>query len=157
MNPDVLVVHSPYWIGSAVRRIPRLKIVLGGHPGITPFYRGSHSAFWAIYKGRLQDVGCTVFLLNDGLDTGDIVAQRRVPVEAADSFVTLGWKGMIQIAELQAAVLRDLDAGRDVTRRAIRVVPPDSEFDNPKIMQYFQYAWRRRKMFRCLRIQTEHP
>ena len=40
-----------------------------------------------------------------GVDTGDIVAQERIPVEKGDSFMTLSWKGMIRIAQLQAAAL----------------------------------------------------
>lgn len=146
MEPDVLVAHTPYWIGGAVRGIPKCQIVLGGHPGLTPFYRGSHSAFWAIYKGKPEDVGCTVFVVDGGLDTGDIVAQRHVPVEPGDSFVTLGWKGMIQIAELQAAVLGDFDAGVDIPRRPVQTVPPDSEYDNPTLGEYLRYVFRRRRI-----------
>lgn len=137
-NPDVLVVHTPYWVGRNVRNLARSGIVLGGHPGITPRYRGSHSAFWALYFGQPEDVGCTVFLVDAGVDTGDVVAQQRIPIEPGDSFMTLGWKGMIRIAELQAAVLRDLDRGIPLPRKPV-TPPPDSVFENPTFFELLRY------------------
>jgi len=136
---DVFVVHTPYWVGKKVRELPRKGIVLGGHPGITPDYRGSHSAFWALYKQKPEDVGCTVFLIDSGVDTGDIVAQERIPVEKGDSFMTLSWKGMIRIAELQATALNSLDQGQDLPRRKITDIPLDSEFDNPTFGEFLRY------------------
>ncbi len=143
-DADIFVVHTPYWVGKKVRDLPRKGIVLGGHPGITPDYRGSHSAFWAIYKQKPGDVGCTVFLIDSGVDTGDIVAQERIPVEKGDSFMTLSWKGMIRIAQLQAEVLNNLDQGRELPRRKITAIPPDSEFDNPTFGEFMRYRLRQR-------------
>jgi hypothetical protein len=136
---DVFVVHTPYWVGKKVRELPRLGLLLGGHPGITPDYRGSHSAFWAVYRQHPEDVGCTVFVIDSGVDTGDIVAQERIPVDTGDSFMTLSWKGMIRIAQLQAEVLMNLDRGKELPRRKITEIPPDSVFDNPTLIQFVRY------------------
>jgi hypothetical protein len=144
-NPDIFVVHSSYWVGKKVRNLPSTGIVLGGHPGITPNYRGSQSAFWAIYFGRQQDVGCTAFLLNEGVDTGDIVSQDRIPIDDDDSFVTLSWKGMKRTAELQAAAIADLDRGLPLNRRSV-AVPANSEFDNPRLGEFLRYRWRQQRV-----------
>jgi hypothetical protein len=136
---DIFVVHTPYWVGKKVRELPRKGLVIGGHPGITPDYRGSHSAFWAIYNQKPEDVGCTVFLIDSGVDTGDIIAQERIQVEKGDSFMTLSWKGMIRIAQLQAEVLRKLDAGGELPRRKIISIPPGSEFENPTFGEFLRY------------------
>jgi methionyl-tRNA formyltransferase len=138
-DADVFVVHTPYWIGKKVRELPRKGIVLGGHPGITPDYRGSHAAFWAVYRQKIEDVGCTVFLIDSGVDTGDIVTQERISVEKGDSFMTLSWKGMIRIAQLQAHMLNNLDGGIELPRQKIAVIPPDSEFDNPTFGEFLRY------------------
>lgn len=140
-EPDVLVVHTPYWVGKKVRELPKKGIVLGGHPGITPYYRGSHSAFWAIYKHKPEDVGCTVFLIDSGVDTGDVVAQERIPVEKGDSFMTLAWKGMMRISQLQAAALLRMDETGELPRRKLTSIPPDSEFDNPTFGQFLRYKF----------------
>jgi methionyl-tRNA formyltransferase len=143
MDADIFVAHTPYWIGKRVRGLPKTGMVLGGHPGITPFYRGSHSAFWAVYNGSPEDLGCTVFLLDDGVDTGDIVAQDRIPFERADSFFTLCWKGMIRLAEMQASILQDLDRGIEIPRQRVSA-PENTEFDNPKLSEYLRYCYRQR-------------
>ena len=143
LHADIFVAHTPYWIGKNVTRLPTTTMVLGGHPGITPFYRGSHSAFWAIYRGRPQDVGCTVFLLDDGVDTGEIVAQDKIEIERGDSFFSLSWKAMIRLAEMQATVLQDFDRGIEIPRKRISP-PPNSEFDNPRFSEYLQYCYRQR-------------
>jgi folate-dependent phosphoribosylglycinamide formyltransferase PurN len=138
---DVFVIHTPYWVGKKVRDLPKKGIVLGGHPGITPTYRGSHSAFWAVYSQKPEDVGCTVFLVDAGVDTGDVVAQERISVERGDSFITLSWKGMVRIAQLQAETLQRLDRGEDLPRRKV-TAPPASEFDNPTLGEFLRYRMR---------------
>jgi folate-dependent phosphoribosylglycinamide formyltransferase PurN len=138
IQPDVLVVHSSYWVGRKVRALARTGIVLGGHPGITPYYRGSHSAFWAVYLGKPRDVGCTVFLVDDGMDTGEIVVQDRIAIQPGDSFVTLGWRGMKRIGELQAEALCRLDHGIALPRVRL-AVPENSEFDNPRLGEFLRY------------------
>ena len=139
---DIFVVHTPYWVGKKVRELPQKGIVLGGHPGITPEYRGSHSAFWAIYNQKPEDVGCTVFLLDAGVDTGDVVAQERIAVEKGDSFMTLSWKGVMRIAQLQAEAIKNLDTGGELPRRKIVSIPEGSEFDNPTFGEFLRYRLR---------------
>src|SRR6184192_2429730 len=46
-DPDIFVVHSKYIVGPSVLRLPAVATI-GGHPGITPFYRGAYSPFWAL-------------------------------------------------------------------------------------------------------------
>jgi len=144
-QPDIFVVHAAYWVNKEVRSLPRTGLVLGGHPGITPNYRGSHSAFWAIYFGRQQDVGCTALLLNEGVDAGDIVAQDRIAITEDDSFVTLSWKGMKRTAELQASAIADLDRGLPLTGKRLPV-PANSEFDNPRLSEFLRYRWRQQRV-----------
>jgi methionyl-tRNA formyltransferase len=69
-----------------------------------------------------------VFLLDDGIDTGPILAQERVLIPSGrDSHLTLAWKGMIQLAELQAHVIRRLDAGECLP-------PPKLSATSPRIL-----------------------
>jgi folate-dependent phosphoribosylglycinamide formyltransferase PurN len=139
LEPDVLVVHSGYWVGKRVRDTARKNVVIGGHPGLTPYYRGSHPAFWAVSKGRPQDIGCSVFWLDGGVDTGDLIAQERFSIEPDDSFVTLGWKGMIRQGQIEAQVLVDLDRGFEIPRTKHSEIPIESEFQVPTLWQYLRY------------------
>ncbi len=49
------------------------------HEGITPEYRGLHTAAWAILKHEYQYLGYTLFKVDSGIDTGRILCQGRFP------------------------------------------------------------------------------
>jgi len=142
LDPDVFVVHTKYIVGASVRALASVATI-GGHPGVTPFYRGSYSPFWALLRGEPHMVGLTVFLVDDGIDTGPIVAQERVPIDPrTDSHLTLAWKGMIRQAELQAQMIRRLDAGDCIPLRPIPEVPQDSYFGLPTLLDFLRYQRR---------------
>jgi hypothetical protein len=109
--------------GDCPRRSP------GTHPGLPRFPISKSSKMWV----------ALCFCSIRGVDTGDIVAQERIPVEKGDSFMTLSWKGVIRIAQLQAAALGNLDQGQTLPRRKIISIPPGSEFDNPTFGQFLRY------------------
>ena len=62
--------------------------VLGMHPTLLPVGRGRAAIPWAILKG-LDQTGVTLFKLDGGVDTGPIVAQQIVPIDAAETATTL--------------------------------------------------------------------
>jgi methionyl-tRNA formyltransferase len=66
---------------------PRMG-VLGMHPTLLPAGRGRASIPWAILKG-LDETGVTLFKLDDGVDTGPIVHQVRIPVQERETATTL--------------------------------------------------------------------
>jgi len=58
--------------------------VLNIHPSLLPAYRGPSPVVTAILKG-VAGTGVTVMELDEGLDTGPIVAQREVSIGATES------------------------------------------------------------------------
>lgn len=55
------------------------KGVLGIHPTLLPQGRGRAAIPWAIIKG-LNQTGVTLFKLDEGVDTGEILAQMVIPL-----------------------------------------------------------------------------
>jgi len=53
------------------------------HPSFLPYNRGQYPNVWSIIEGT--PAGATLHYVDAGVDTGDIIAQREVPVEAADT------------------------------------------------------------------------
>jgi methionyl-tRNA formyltransferase len=54
------------------------------HPSILPRYRGSSAINWAVINGESQ-TGLTIFWVDRGIDTGDILLQKTVQVGPAET------------------------------------------------------------------------
>jgi len=70
--------------------------VLNAHPSLLPAFPGMHAPADALAHG-VKLTGCTVFLVDGGIDAGPIVAQRAVPVEDDDDVASLHER--IKVAE----------------------------------------------------------
>ncbi|MDJ0993792.1 MAG: methionyl-tRNA formyltransferase [Dinoroseobacter sp.] len=80
LAPDlVLVIGWSQICGPAFRNIPRLGC-LGFHPSALPRLRGRAVIPWTILTGEDQSGG-TLFWMDEGVDTGDIAAQSRFPID----------------------------------------------------------------------------
>jgi methionyl-tRNA formyltransferase len=53
------------------------------HPALLPFNRGAFPNVWPILDG--SPAGTTIHYVDEGIDTGDVVAQRQVSVEPIDT------------------------------------------------------------------------
>jgi formyltetrahydrofolate-dependent phosphoribosylglycinamide formyltransferase len=62
--------------------------VINAHPSLLPAFPGMHAPADALAHG-VKLTGCTVFLVDAGVDAGPIVAQRAVPVTDDDDVTTL--------------------------------------------------------------------
>jgi methionyl-tRNA formyltransferase len=73
---------------------------INAHASLLPKYRGAAPIQWAIAQGETV-TGVTTMLLNEGLDTGDILLQEEIRIVPEDTAVTLAPR----LAELGAALL----------------------------------------------------
>ena len=94
--------------------------VINTHPALSPAFPGMHGAADAIAYG-VKVSGCTLFVVDDGVDTGPIVAQRSVLVAEDDDADSLHER--IKAAEremLVESVGRMAREGFTVTNRKVR-------------------------------------
>lgn len=85
-QPD-LVVAAGFMRLLAPRWIQRWP-VLNTHPALLPSFPGAHGVRDALAYG-VKVTGATVMFIDDGVDTGPIVAQAAVPVLDGDDEITL--------------------------------------------------------------------
>ena len=57
--------------------------VIGYHPSLLPENRGRHPISWALVLG-LEKTGSTFFFMDEGVDNGDILSQKEVPIFCDD-------------------------------------------------------------------------
>ena len=108
--PDLIVVVGWYHLVPRVlRELPRLGVV-GMHGSLLPRYRGGAPLVWAILRGERQ-VGITLFYFDEGVDTGDVVGQRSVPVYLRDTIASVYARVEAAGMELLADALPRLAAG----------------------------------------------
>lgn len=55
------------------------------HAGKLPYYRGRSVLNWAIINGE-EEVGLTAHFIDEGIDTGDIILQRTLPISWTDTY-----------------------------------------------------------------------
>lgn len=80
------------------------------HAGALPFYRGRNILNWALINAE-QNFGVTVHYVDEGIDTGDIIAQQIVSIEEHDTYASLLEKAVAHCADLLPEVLAKLAAG----------------------------------------------
>jgi methionyl-tRNA formyltransferase len=80
------------------------------HASLLPKYRGAAPIQWAIACGETV-TGVTTMKIDAGLDTGDILLRREVPIAADDTAETLAPRLAEIGADLTVETLRQLQAG----------------------------------------------
>jgi phosphoribosylaminoimidazolecarboxamide formyltransferase/IMP cyclohydrolase len=94
---------------------------INSHPALLPSFPGMHAVRDALAYG-VKVTGCTVFLVDSGLDSGPVVAQQAVQVRDDDDEETLTERiksvERALLAETVAAMLTD---GWSVTGRTVRL------------------------------------
>jgi phosphoribosylglycinamide formyltransferase-1 len=84
--------------------------IINIHPSLLPAFPGLEAWKQALAAGATE-TGCTVHYVDPGMDSGEIIAQSRVPVMAGDTPEAL--HARIQVAEhaLYPAVIRQISTG----------------------------------------------
>jgi phosphoribosylglycinamide formyltransferase-1 len=92
---------SPAFLAAYPRRVVNI------HPSLLPAFPGADAQRQALEHG-VKVSGCTVHLVDDGLDSGPIVLQRTVPVADDDTEETLAARILEQEHQAYAEALRRL-------------------------------------------------
>lgn len=107
-----IVVLAGYMrlVGSVFLRAFPHRIV-NIHPALLPAFTGLHAQRQAVEYG-VKYSGCTVHLVDNGMDTGPIIRQTVVPVDDDDDEESLAARILVQEHKIYAEVLQLLAEGR---------------------------------------------
>jgi len=62
--------------------------VVGFHPAALPANRGRHPLVWVLVLG-LREAASTFFWMGEGVDTGDLLSQAKVPIYESEDAANL--------------------------------------------------------------------
>ena len=106
-QPDFVVLAGYMRILSPAFIQPFAGRILNIHPADTHQHQGLHAYEWA-FDNHLTETKITVHLVDEGLDTGPILAQRPVDLRGADTLEEVERRGLAVEHELYAETLASL-------------------------------------------------
>ena len=89
-NIDVILTAHAYCFVNANARAKAKYGAVGYHPSLLPAYRGKTAIEDAFSAGE-EIIGGTLYQLDDGWDTGQVITQVGVPIDANDT-VRIIWQ-----------------------------------------------------------------
>ena len=109
---DCIVLFGCGLIKSPILEILRRQWFFNLHQGLSPYYRGSGTNFWPFVEGQPEYIGMTLHTVDEGTDTGGIIAHARPEIRPDDTLHTLGCRTVEISVE---TLLRVLHLGRGWT------------------------------------------
>jgi len=91
---------------------PRLHTI-NCHAGKLPYYRGRNVLNWVLINDE-KEFGITVHYVDEGIDTGDILAQRVLPISDQDTYATLLQRAHAACAEVLYETIKKMQDGQAI-------------------------------------------
>ena len=136
LSPDLIAVAAyGQMLPQVLLDLPRHGC-LNVHTSLLPKYRGAAPIQWAILNDE-PETGVTIMQMDEGLDTGDILAQERTPISDQDTSETLHQRLAAMGAALLVRTISEYVAGRIQPRPqpdhqatyAPKIKKPDGQID----------------------------
>jgi methionyl-tRNA formyltransferase len=109
-EPDLaLCTGFPWLIPAEAIAVPKHGIV-NGHPSLLPRYRGPFPVAWAVRNGETE-IGMSYHLMDAQFDTGNVLAQKRLPLREDETNESLFGQMPEVTAELLPIVFDRLARG----------------------------------------------
>lgn len=128
LEPDICLVFGTGILRGRTLRLGS-RYVLNVHGGIVPAYRNVHSEFWAVLRNDLGNVGTSIIHLDEGIDSGAVALQRRLPVDPHESVFSIRYRNARLAVEVALEALAVAARGplpaepQDISKRGFYKTP----------------------------------
>ena len=106
IDPD-LVVSVGFMRILAPDFVRRFRVI-NSHPSLLPNFPGAHAVRDAL-SAKATETGCTVHWVDEGMDTGEIIAQQSISIEPDDDLASLHERIKILERKLVVKVVKELE------------------------------------------------
>ena len=100
VHPDAVLVFGTGLLRAALIEAFAGRII-NLHLGLSPYYRGAGTNFWPLVNGQPEYVGATIHYLDEGIDTGPIIAHARPSIAEGDGPHDIGNNAIERGVEMQ--------------------------------------------------------
>ena len=109
LKPDVIINQSQSIIKKRLLSIPKIGII-NRHNALLPKNRGRLTPFWVLYKGE-KETGVSIHFVEEGIDAGDIIVQKKFIITAKDNFNTIVKRNYQIAGEAMLEAIEKLENG----------------------------------------------
>ena len=133
LNPDIGIVVAFKKIPKKIWQIPNYG-TFNLHASLLPELRGAAPINWAIAYG-FKYTGVTTFLLNEKIDSGKILLQKKVEIDSIDNYKTLHGKLSEIGSDLVIKTIENIEKNQGITQKTTgnEILAPKLTIDNTKI------------------------
>jgi methionyl-tRNA formyltransferase len=119
-DPEYIITCAyGLFLPKEVLTLPR-NVCINIHPSLLPKYRGAAPINWALINGELR-TGTTTIVMDEGMDTGDILLQKELDILPNDNTETLGERLAILSAQCLIETIEGLD------KETLKALPQNHE------------------------------
>jgi methionyl-tRNA formyltransferase len=123
LNPDLVVVVAFRILPREIFTIPKSG-AFNLHASLLPKYRGAAPINWTIIKGE-KETGVTTFILQEKVDTGNVLLQARLPIKDDETAGELHDRLAEVGAEIVLHTVRLIEMGKAIPK------PQDNSLATP--------------------------
>jgi len=109
LDIDIIINQSQSFIKKELLDIPKIG-VLNRHNALLPKNRGRLTPFWVLYNGE-KETGVSIHFVEEALDSGHIVVQKKFDVKDKDTFNSLVKKNYSLASLAMIEALEKLENG----------------------------------------------
>ena len=150
LSPDVILVMGWYYmVPKKIRNLAKYG-AWGIHASLLPDYAGGAPLVWAIIEGQ-EKTGVTLFRLEDGVDDGDIIAQKEFTIAQNETISELYDKATESSKEILLHALMDIEhiEFKKQDKSKIKVYPQRKPADGE-----IDLSWPAKKIYDFIRAQS---
>ena len=109
LNADVFTVVAYRILPKEIIAIPAMGSI-NLHGSLLPKYRGAAPIQWSLINGD-RETGLTTFILQDKVDTGNVLQQKKISIDQDDNYGSLSKKMSNAGAELLVETMDEFEKG----------------------------------------------
>ena len=142
LNPDIVVIVTTRILSKKTLESINAKFI-NIHSGITPVYRGLHGAYWALINKDIDKCGVTVHLVDEGIDTGNILYQTNITdsITSKDNFMTYTFLQLAKALPLLKKAIRDIESNNINPKANSKHQIVNKLFYHPTLWFYLYNRW----------------
>ena len=142
LNPDIIVIVTTRILSKKTLQSVNAKFI-NIHSGITPKYRGLHGAYWSLINNDKENCGVTVHLVDEGIDTGNILYQDLITdiITPKDNFMTYTYLQLAKALPLLKKSLKELQSDRLISKPNTQEQINNTPYYHPTLWFYLYNRW----------------